>query len=286
MRSKFWYLKYYTFKDSLVLLWSLFVDSLHARIPKQVFTIKNTYDALALKNAQIARQEKEVDINVDSCNFKLRLSGSDFEVFNQVILREELKTLIGFAQELHKPYLQIVDCGANIGLSTLTLKRNFPNAKIISIEPERNNYLQLCKNISANHFTDITPVEGGVWYEETILEPDENFRDGSNWSFALKESDNASLNRKGIKVDSISNIVEKAGWTRIDLLKIDIEGSEFPLFRNLQTWKSIFDTVMIVSIEIHEEVGSKKEIESILTSCGFILFTSGELLIGTKVSTG
>jgi FkbM family methyltransferase len=280
MISKFWYLKYYNIKDSLVLLWALFIDSLHARIPKQVFLIKNTYQALRQKNAQILREKNEITINLDSCLYRLRLSGSDFDVFNQVVLKEELKTLTDFASQLDVKHLQIIDCGANIGLSSLVFKRNFPNSKIISVEPEKTNYLQLCKNIELNKLSDVTAIEMGVWHRETRLEPDHTFRDKSNWSFALKETSDFSNN--GVKVDSISNITKNAGWTRIDLLKIDIEGSEFEIFRNLHTWKSIFDTVKIVSIEVHEEIGPVREIETILLENGFWLQKSGELLIGVR----
>jgi FkbM family methyltransferase len=278
--ARFWYLKYYTLKESVILLWSLFVDTLYQKIPKKVFLIKNTYDVLQLKNAKISRAGDEVIINLDSYSYNLRLSSSDFEVFNQIVLQEELKLVIRLSQQLKNENLRIVDCGANIGLSSLTLKKNFPSSKIICIEPEPGNFLQLCKNIESNSLTDITPLQMGVWHKKTTLVPDLDFRDRSNWSFALKETEDLSSN--GIQVDSLLNVVDGIGWTYIDVLKIDIEGSEFEVFRNLKTWKPLLDTVKVLSIEVHEEVGALTEIESILLQNGFHLKTSGELLIGVR----
>jgi FkbM family methyltransferase len=278
--SKFWYLKYYNIKEAIILLWALFIDSLHCKIPKQVFIIKNTYEFLRLRRAEFSRKKDEVTINFDSSYYKLRLTGSDFEVFNQIILQEELKTVLACAQEIKNDVLQIVDCGANIGLSSLIFKQNFPNAKILSIEPEPSNYIQLCKNIEINNLSNVTPIQAGVWYKETVLTPDLSFRDKSNWSFALKEANEYAAD--GIKVNSLSNFVSVAGWKHVDLLKIDIEGSEFDIFRNLSTWQHILETVKVISIEVHEERGSIDEIEKILLQNGFHLKKSGELLIGVR----
>jgi FkbM family methyltransferase len=121
-------------------------------------------------------------------------------------------------------------------------------------------------------------LELGVWYEPGMLSADNDFRDGENWSFALKPGSEGQK----IKVDSLVGITRSENWERIDVLKIDIEGSEFELFRNLEKWQSIFDTVKIVSIEVHEEIGSFFEITEILSNNGFRLERHGELLIGVR----
>ena len=40
----------------------------------------------------------------------------------------------------------IIDAGANIGAAALQFLSNFPNARIVSIEPEASNYELLCRN--------------------------------------------------------------------------------------------------------------------------------------------
>jgi len=280
-KNKFLYLRYYKFKESIALLLALFIDSIHRRIPRRLFIVKNTYQTLLLRGAKISRKNKEVIIDLHDFKYNLRLAGSDFEVFNHIILQDELKFVIKYASQLKKSALQIIDCGANIGLATLAIKKSFPKAKIISVEPESSNYIQLCKNISDNNLSDVVAIEAGVWYKKTTLVPDLEFRDKSNWAFALKEAGDREAN--GIPVDSLSNIAATVGWSNVDLLKIDIEGSEFEIFRNVDKWQAIFDTVKIISVEVHEEKGSASEIEEILIQNGFQLMHSGELLIGLRI---
>jgi len=281
IKNKFWYLGYYKLRESIALLLVAFIDAIHRRIPRRLFFITNTYQILIFRDAKISKINKEVIIGLDDFKYNLRLAGSDFEVFNQIILQDELKFVIIYASQLKNSALQIIDCGANIGLATLAFKKSFPKAKIISIEPESSNYIQLCKNISDNNLSDVVAIEAGVWSEKTTLVPDLEFRDGSNWAFALKESEDSEA--KGIPVDSLINIAATAGWSYVDLLKIDIEGSEFEIFRNVDKWQAILDTVKIISIEVHEEKGSAAEIEEILLKNGFQLMHSGELLIGLRI---
>lgn len=279
-KHRFRYLKYYKFRESVLLLFSLLIDSIYRRIPSHIFTVRNTYEALLLRNATISRENDEAVVSLNGFTYKLRITGSDFEVFNQIVLQEELETVIQHAHHLKNEQLNIIDCGANIGLSSLTFKKNFPQANIICVEPERSNYLQLCKNISMNNLTNVTAIEAGVWYKKATLVPDLEFRDKSNWSFALKEAKDKTTS--GIKVDSILNIAAAAGWSHVDILKIDIEGSEFELFKNIETWQSILDSIKIISIEVHEEKGQLEEIEKILLQKGFHLKNSGELVIGIR----
>ncbi len=279
--NKFWYLSYYKFRESIALLCAIFIDAIHSRLPRRLFIIKKTYQTLLLHGAKISKRNNEVIVDLDDFKYNLRLAGSDFEVFNQVILEDELKFVIKYTSQLKNNALQIIDCGANIGLTTLAIKKSFPRAKIISIEPESSNYIQLCKNISDNNLSDVVAIEAGVWYEKTTLVPDLEFRDRSNWAFALKESEDSEA--KGIPVDSLLNIAMTAGWSYVDLLKIDIEGSEFEIFRNVDKWQAILDTVKIISIEVHQEKGSAAEIEEILLKNGFQLMHSGELLIGLRI---
>src|SRR5438105_2732424 len=48
----------------------------------------------------------------------------------------------------------ILDCGANIGLSTLYFKRAFPNARIIAFEPDPRVYEALVHNVHGNGYSD------------------------------------------------------------------------------------------------------------------------------------
>ena len=91
MKRKLGYLKHYTLKESIILLWSLFIDTLHRKIPHHIFLIKNAFESPALNNARFKREQGEVVITVNQFHYRLRLFSSDFKVFRQIVMEEELK---------------------------------------------------------------------------------------------------------------------------------------------------------------------------------------------------
>jgi hypothetical protein len=56
--------------------------------------------------------------------------------------------------------LNIIDAGANIGLSSVFFTNKFPLAKIISFEPEKNNFKKLILN--TKKYKNITPINGAI----------------------------------------------------------------------------------------------------------------------------
>src|SRR5689334_7465356 len=61
----------------------------------------------------------------------LRNKSFDTNIFFQIFIKEEL----GFVNSLNFPIESIIDAGANVGLSSIYLKKRFPTATLISIEP-------------------------------------------------------------------------------------------------------------------------------------------------------
>lgn len=270
----------YSFFEFLKVLIALAVDSIFKRIPKQLFIVKNTYDRIIVGNGDFVRRDNEVYVSINGLRVALRLKGSDFLVFNQIVLNEGMNRVIQIIRDLKIDAPKILDCGANIGLCTLVLKNAFPSAKVIAIEPAKGNFDQLKKNVSLNGYNDVKLTNSGVWYESTLLALTSEFRDKSDWAFALEKSEDEKLNN--VSVDSPEQIALAHGWERVDFLKIDIEGSEFSLFANLHRWQNIFDTIRIVSIEIHEEIGDIELIMKVLRENGFVIERYHELTIGVK----
>src|SRR5262245_15773023 len=64
----------------------------------------------------------------------LRTHTSDLLVFEQVLYREEYAPLKG----LGEPRL-ILDCGANVGYTSVYLLNHYPHARLIAIEPDAGN---------------------------------------------------------------------------------------------------------------------------------------------------
>lgn len=141
------------------------------------------------------------------------------------------------------PPTSVIDCGANIGLATRYLKNSFPNAVIIAIEPDAENFHLLEENLKG--LPDCHAVQAAVWPVDGWVELD---RDGLRHSaFRTK----ATTNGKGsIEAISIPGIMKRFGLQRIGLLKVDIEGAEMELFSAPDL--SWMDHVDRIAIELHD----------------------------------
>ncbi len=134
---------------------------------------------------------------------------SDIPLFANIFMLREYNV------PLAEPVKTIIDCGANIGLASLYFISEFPNAKIIAIEPEGNNYHLLKRNLKS--YKNVTCINKGVWSTSTNLEVI-NTNHG-NHAFMVKES--AISSERSIKAISIGDIINEFQLSEIDILKID-----------------------------------------------------------------
>lgn len=115
----------------------------------------------------------------------------------------------------------IVDAGANVGYTVLRFAQEFPSADIIAIEPDPGNLKQLDKN--CGEFRQLSVEPKALWPRPTRLRIS-NPEAGSN-AFMVTEDEAGD-----IEAVSIPDIMERHSLATIDMLKIDIEGSEIELF--------------------------------------------------------
>jgi FkbM family methyltransferase len=130
----------------------------------------------------------------------------------------------------------IIDCGANIGLTSVWYARQFPEATIIAVEPEESNLEIASKNLAA--YPNIRLVPGGVWDTPTqlsIVNPD-----AEPWAFQVEEG------KGSIPAFTIDQLSE---GKPILMVKVDIEGAEKALFRSNTDW---MDRTDLIAIELHD----------------------------------
>jgi FkbM family methyltransferase len=170
----------------------------------------------------------------------IRLETSDIHCVEQVFLAQEYKIPFAGVPRV------IVDAGANIGIATLYFARTFPNAKVIAIEPEPSNFALLKKNCAG--LENVTLIEGALWPTPgTLVIEDEN---AEKWG--MRVTDGLSISGRAGSVSSITipEILKRFEIAEIDLLKLDIEGSERDLFLNSpQNW---LKRVGMIAIELHD----------------------------------
>ncbi len=142
----------------------------------------------------------------------------------------------------------IIDAGANIGSASIYFARRFPNARIIAVEPEKDNFEMLCKN--AEPYPNIVPIQAALWSERTMREIQD--RHTGSLGFTISETTNRKQ-ATGQKVDclTIQDLMEQHGIDRIDLLKMDIEGAEKEVLGNSDGW---INKVNALTAELHDKI--------------------------------
>jgi len=169
----------------------------------------------------------------DSFGFKMR-NGFEIEVPRRMLPpfkesffdRIYLKNLPGSILETTSP--TVIDIGANVGYFSLFMLSEFPKAKVISFEPMPFNYNQLALYKKKYPKLDWAIENNAV----------SSNRDGITlFSSTIDEfSTMASVfNDEGkgekIKVRTVifSDVLEKYNLSNVDLMKLDCEGSEYPI---------------------------------------------------------
>jgi FkbM family methyltransferase len=198
----------------------------------------------------------------------LRKNTSDIATFNQVLVELE------YDYKLKEQPKFIIDCGANIGLSSIFFQSKFPNSTVIAIEPEISNFNQLVKNTSS--YKNIKCVNNGIWDKSSILEVVDE-RNFGHWGFECKVVETESVNT--IVGLSINDVLEQNNRYEIDLLKIDIEGAELELFSN--NYENWLPKTKVIMIELHDSyrLGCSKSFFSAIIKYDFSVFHRGENII-------
>jgi FkbM family methyltransferase len=163
---------------------------------------------------------------------KMRTGGSsDRLVLYQVFVEEEYSSL-----ELADPEA-ILDLGANVGYSSAYFLSKYPTSRVVAVEPDPQNYLLCCRNLRA--FGDrATVVHGAVWPERTgLVLVRGKFRDGNDWATQVRPVNQAKGEASDVEGYDVATLMGMAGAIDIDLVKVDIEGSERELFAsNTHKW--------------------------------------------------
>ncbi|MCX6554745.1 MAG: FkbM family methyltransferase [Candidatus Aminicenantes bacterium] len=169
----------------------------------------------------------------------IRRNTTDYKVFRDVFLYNEFKLPIHINPKF------IIDAGAYTGLSTLYYSLKYPQAKIAAIEPDASNFEILKKH--TEKLPNIIRIKAGVWHKNAFLKfVDKNVEE---WSFQVEEV--SGFEKYDVEAVTIDAVLKKAGFDRIDILKLDIEGSEKELFSgNYDVW---MDKVNIIVIELHDK---------------------------------
>jgi FkbM family methyltransferase len=279
LRNLVYVLRQYSIGELILLTMALAMDFVWHKLPAYLLRTRRSFGRYYAMGIATRREKEQTALSFAGQQIYLRRDSSDFMVFDQIMLEEEFKPFVQVIADEGIEIKNILDCGANIGLTSLYFSRKFPGCNILALEPEPENFQQLLRNLKVNGLNHVRAVQKGVWSKKALLEHDVSFCHAKDWAFSVRESTHGNGT---IEVDTLDNIVNENKFPDADYIKMDVEGSEFELFRNLDSWASVFSKAKVVSIEVHEKKGTLTEIEQVLVEAGFAVKRFGELLVGTR----
>lgn len=121
-----------------------------------------------------------------------------------------------------------IDVGANIGKYSIIVGKELNNfGKVLSFEPMRENFEILEKNIKLNNLNNVLSFElalGNKEGEATFYLDREGVGGGGH--SLLKEAQTEKSGIVKVQVKKMDNLLNSLKLTRVDLIKIDVEGAE------------------------------------------------------------
>jgi FkbM family methyltransferase len=130
-----------------------------------------------------------------------------------------------------KPGNVVVDAGAHIGVYALkTAKEVGESGQVIAIEPEKENFKLLSKNIRINKHQNITPIKIAL----------SDFQGKANFFIKARSRSHSLVGKTWITpivdmtetaVTTLDELLNKLGVMKVDLLKLNVEGAEMEVLK-------------------------------------------------------
>lgn len=165
-------------------------------------------------------------------------------LFREIFVRNEY----AFRATSDRPV--IFDCGANIGMATLFFKWLYPGCEIHAFEPDPETFAVLSENVSRNQLTQV------ALHNVALVAKSGRFdlftsAPGSGLSSTLAgRSVGSSVRRLTVEGNPLSGYV---GTKEIDFLKMDVEGAEEPVLREVASTGRLRN-IRELAIEYHHNI--------------------------------
>jgi FkbM family methyltransferase len=129
-----------------------------------------------------------------------------------------------------------IDVGANAGWHALLMARLVgPRGRVLAIEPNPSVREHLLRNVRLNRLAHIEVVACAVAESErtlSFLAPDGNDPTSASGHVLAEENENSGSIR--VEANTLDNIVAQKQVERLDLVKIDVEGFEWPVLQGAE----------------------------------------------------
>lgn len=207
----------------------------------------------------------------------LRLNTSDLPTFEQVFINREYDS-----PDMPTNASRIVDLGANIGLATVYFASRYPSAALLAVEPESGNFEMLLCN--TRHLgSRVHRYQAAVWtFDGTIGLRTKDATNRPLGSWGVQVSSELNSDEQRATCFTLATLLGFAGFSEVDILKVDIEGAELELFSD--GIRDCLPRIRMIVVETHDRFrpGSEAAVRRALAPLFEEKSSSGENLIFTR----
>ena len=191
---------------------------------------------------------RDIDLIIPIDAHQFRVPASDVSLVPHLLNRRcwEPHVLRYLKQHL-RPSHVFMDVGANLGYFTVLTAPLVEH--VIAFEPVASNHAYCSANIALNGLTNVDLHHCGLWREDRTLHVRTD--SSSVMTAAVTIGDNASAGAlEPIRAVSLDSLVQQGGLalSRLDLIKMDIEGAEMSALIGMQGTLSRFRPRIVMEI--------------------------------------
>jgi len=224
-----------------------------------VLTYKN-FVAIFADYAGLYRKKEMIVTVRGGAKYKIRsrrVTKTDFYVLNESWL---YKLHAELAKQYIAPGAVVMDIGAHIGAFTIYAATRAPCVRVLSFEPEKENFKLLLDNVSLNKLGERVAVfNKAVTGTTGKMNLFKSTTDTGQHTFFEKRLSFENVDHKKDMVDctTLKNVFDENRIETIDLIKIDCEGMEYEILYN--TPADYLKRIRALSIEHHWVPGRNYE---------------------------
>jgi FkbM family methyltransferase len=208
--------------------------------------------------------------------------GTPEENFLGHIMSEVYKEQVYAPFLVGKSNLTILDIGANIGITALYFSQFA--SKVFSLEPSTQHFNCLKHMLEFNKITNVVPIQKALFMKNSKLPfggPANNKTmrslHMSTWKDGKPEEE--------VETITLDSLFEENKIEHVDLMKLDVEGSEIEIISS-EGFRKVADKIDKIVMENHSWNGRNPEqVKGVLDMRGFnveTLPTDASILVATK----
>jgi len=185
---------------------------------------------------------------------------------------------MAFAAGFLRHGMVFIDVGANLGLFTLLATRRVGSTgTVIAVEPSPREVEDLCANIALNRIDNVTVAAAALGEATGVatLQVAEDEHSGHNTlgSFIYGTK---LLARRDVDVTTLDDLARQSHLTRLDFVKIDVEGAELSVLRGGRSALQDFRPVLLMELQadsLKTQGASTAQVLALLSKAGYEVFS-------------